>query len=75
MPADSEHFGGPEHSWSINFRVVDLDAMLTQLRSAGVDVQVDPEDYPNGRFASLRDPEGNVIQLWQPAGADLHEAT
>jgi glyoxylase I family protein len=27
---------------------------------------VDPERYPNGRFAELRDPEGNGIQLWQP---------
>ena len=75
MTADSEHFGGPAHSWSINFRVADLDAMLTQLRNAGVDVDVDPEEYPNGRFASLRDPEGNMVQLWQPAGADLHGPT
>ena len=28
-------------------------------------VEVDPERYPNGRFASLADPEGNPIQLWQ----------
>ena len=31
----------------------------------------DPERYPNGRFANLHDPEGNPVQLWQPAGADL----
>jgi len=24
--------------------------------------------YPNGRFARLHDPEGNPIELWQPAG-------
>ncbi|ATO15139.1 glyoxalase [Micromonospora sp. WMMA2032] len=70
MPPDSEHFGGAEHSWSLNFRVADLDAMVTQLRGAGIAVEVDPEEYPNGRFASLRDPEGNVVQLWQPDGAD-----
>ena len=71
MPADSDHFGGPAHAWSVNFRVADLDAMVSQLRSAGLEVDVDSEEYPNGRFASLRDPEGNVVQLWQPAGADL----
>lgn len=75
MPADSEHFGGSAQAWSINFRVVDLDAMVGQLRGAGLDVTVDPEEYPNGRFASLRDPEGNMIQLWQPAGADLRGPT
>ena len=33
-------------------------------------VEVDPETYPNGTFADLHDPEGNPVQLWQPAGAD-----
>ena len=50
----------------INFRVDDLDAMVAQLRSAGETVEVHPERYPNGRFAELRDPDGNNIQLWQP---------
>ncbi len=66
FPQDSEMIGPPEHTWMINFRVVDLDAMVTQLRDAGETVEVDPERYPNGRFAELRDPEGNGIQLWQP---------
>ncbi|HEU0102414.1 MAG TPA: VOC family protein [Mycobacteriales bacterium] len=70
MSADSEHVGGPERAWSINFRVADLDAMVRQLRAAGLHVVVDPEAYPNGTFASLLDPDGNVVQLWQPAGAD-----
>lgn len=71
MTADAEHFGGPHQAWAINFRVVNLDAMVDQLRTAGVSVEVDPESYPNGRFAALTDPEGNPIQLWQPDGADL----
>ncbi|WP_433018795.1 VOC family protein [Kribbella sp. CA-294648] len=68
--ADSEHFGRPEQTWSVNFRVHDLDAMVAQLRAAGIDVEVDPEVYPNGRFATLHDPEQNPLQLWQPDGAD-----
>jgi predicted enzyme related to lactoylglutathione lyase len=51
----------------VNFRVDALDAMVAQLREAGESVEVDPEVYPNGRFAELRDPEGNGIQLWEPA--------
>jgi glyoxylase I family protein len=53
--------------WGLNFRVADLDAMVAQLRGAGIDVEVDSEVYPNGRFAQTQDPEGNAIQLWQPA--------
>ena len=65
---DSEMIGPPEHSWMINFSVDDLDAMVGQLRAAGETVEVDEQRYPNGRFAELRDPEGNGIQLWQPMG-------
>jgi len=50
----------------LNFRVANLDAMIAQLRGAGISIEVDPESYPNGRFARLSDPEGNPIQLWQP---------
>jgi predicted enzyme related to lactoylglutathione lyase len=66
MPEDADMFGGADRSWAINFRVADLDAMVAQLRGAGVEVEVDPENYPIGRFATLKDPEGNVVQLWQP---------
>ena len=63
---ESDYFGAPEKSWAINFRVRDLDRMVGQLRAAGIEVTVDAEQYPNGRFAYLRDPEGNRIDLWQP---------
>lgn len=53
-------------AFMLNFRVGSLDAMVAQLRAAGIEVEVDPEVYPNGRFAKLFDPEGNPIQLWEP---------
>lgn len=66
MPADVPMI--PEgKSWMINLRVADLDSMVAQLEGDGVVVTVDPETYPNGRFATLNDPEGNAIQLWEPA--------
>ncbi len=61
---DSPHLG--PSGWGINFRVADLDGMVEQLRAAGLAVEVDPEAYPNGRFAHLADPEGNPVQLWEP---------
>ncbi|MBI1392095.1 MAG: VOC family protein [Alphaproteobacteria bacterium] len=68
---NTEYFGDPDRQWMINFRVQDLARMVDQLRSKGIQVEVDAETYPNGRFARLQDPEGNPIQLWQPAGASL----
>ena len=74
FPADTGYFGDPHsphpRQWMVNFRVANLEAMLSQLRAAGIEVTLDPEIYPNGRFARLHDPEGNPIELWQPAGRD-----
>ena len=67
FPSDTDYFGRPEQQWMVNFRVRDLDAMATQLRAAGITVDIDPTAYPNGRFAHLDDPEGNRIELWEPA--------
>lgn len=72
LPAGSEQFGSRSKSWIINFRVRNLDAMAAQLRKAGVTVE-DGGDYSMGRFASLKDPEGNPIQLWELKGADLRK--
>lgn len=64
---NSEMFGDSRLSFMLNFRVANLDATVAHLRAVGVTVNVDPEPYPFGRFAQLNDPEGNPIQLWQPA--------
>jgi predicted enzyme related to lactoylglutathione lyase len=62
---ESPHLG--KHQWGVNFRVRDLDAMVAQLRYVGIAVEVDHQPHPSGRFAQLRDPEGNAVQLWEPA--------
>jgi glyoxylase I family protein len=70
FPETSKYFGNPDKVWMLNFRVRDLDKMAAQLRTAGIEVKVDPQSYPYGRFARLQDPEGNPIELWQPAKSD-----
>ena len=52
----------------VNSTVTDLDAMLAQLRAAGVDVDERVEDHEYGRFGWATDPEGNRFELWQPLG-------
>jgi glyoxylase I family protein len=66
FPVDTGYFG-PHHVWMLNFRVRNLDAMIAQLQKANLEVKVDPKKNPNGRFARLHDPEGNPIELWEPA--------
>ena len=64
---DTDYFGRPEQQWMLNFRVADLDAMLKQLRAAGVDVDKEVHEMAGvGRFGWATDPEGNRFELWQP---------
>jgi predicted enzyme related to lactoylglutathione lyase len=52
----------------LNFRVRDLDAMLEQLRAHGADVAKETQEMKGvGRFGWVTDPEGNRVELWQPA--------
>lgn len=32
-----------------------------------IEVKLHPEILPNGGFSRLHDPEGNPMELWQPA--------
>ena len=67
FPADTNYFGPGDQQLMVNFRVRDLDAMLAQLRAAGVDVDDRVAEHEYGRFGWASDPEGNRFELWQPS--------
>ena len=69
FPEQTKYFGDPKKQFMMNFIVDDLDEMLEQLKSAGVQIDSKREDYDYGRFAWIVDPEGNRIELWEPAKA------
>ena len=50
----------------VNYTVRDLDAMLAQLRAAGVRVDDAVEEMEFGRFGWAYDSDGNRIELWEP---------
>lgn len=66
--ADTDYFPANQQVM-INFRVGDMDAMLGQLRAAGIDIRNEQTMDGIGRFAHISDPEGNAIELWEPAPA------
>ena len=52
----------------IDLRVSDLDGLLQQLRAAGIETVAGHDSESEfGRFARIHDPEGNPIELWEPA--------
>ena len=64
--AETTYFDPSRSPFMVNYRVRDLDAMLDQLRSAGVQVDDRIEDAGFGRFGWAMDPEGNRFELWEP---------
>ena len=52
--------------------VRNLDATVTQLCAGGIVVS-DAETYSIARIARLNDPEGNPVELWEPAGRDVRK--
>ena len=64
--ADTDYFAPSEKAFMINFRVADLDALLSKLRAEGVAVDERAEKSEFGYFGWAMDPEGNRIELWEP---------
>ena len=65
--SDTDYFGSRAQQTMLNFRVRDLDAMLTQLRADGADVAEETQHMEGvGRFGWVTDPQGNRIELWEP---------
>ncbi|MDD9977583.1 MAG: VOC family protein [Boseongicola sp.] len=64
--ADTDYFD-EKQSFMLNFRVNDLDKMIEQLRKAKIAISHEMTMDGIGRFARIHDPEGNPIELWEPA--------
>jgi catechol 2,3-dioxygenase-like lactoylglutathione lyase family enzyme len=54
------------NSVHITLQVTDVRAAFAELTSTGIAFFVPPTDEGGAVFATLRDPEGNLIQLMQP---------
>ena len=53
----------------VGFESEDLTADWQRLKESGVEFVEDPTDYGSDMsIATLRDPEGNLVQLWQYRG-------
>ena len=63
---DTKYFQPSERSFMINYRVVNIEALVDQLKEAGVQVVDEIETYEYGKFVHVMDPFGNKVELWEP---------
>lgn len=66
FPDDTKYFDPSKQPFMINFRVEDLDWLLTQLRAEGLEVDPKAQDSEFGKFGWVMDPDGNRVELWEP---------
>ncbi len=60
------YFQPSNKEFMINYRVEDLEWMVTKLREEGVTILDEIETFDYGKFVHIMDPEGNKIELWEP---------
>ncbi|MFD0739997.1 VOC family protein [Lysobacter koreensis] len=72
--ASTEYFAPSDKPFMLNFRVDDLDATLAALREEGCNVLERGEDSEQGKFGYVMDPEGHLVELWQPNPNDPSQA-
>ena|SRR6478735_4750214 len=70
FPQDTEYFGEGTQQAMVNFRVDNLEELLSQLEAAGVRIDPKRDDHEYGRFAWIWDPDGNRVELWEPPADD-----
>jgi catechol 2,3-dioxygenase-like lactoylglutathione lyase family enzyme len=69
FPEATEYFSPSRKEFMFNLVVDDLDAALAQVAEGGAEVKGPTEEF-NGRFGWFVDPDGNKVELWQPAVAE-----
>lgn len=61
------YFAPSKRDFMFNLIVDDLDAALEQVKRGGAELVGDPQSFDYGRFGWFMDPDGNKVELWQPA--------
>ena len=64
---DTGYFGNDTQQFMMNLRVEGLDELIEQLKADGVRVDENRMEESYGKFAWIYDPDGNKIELWEPA--------
>lgn len=66
---DTDYFAPSERPFMINLRVDDVNGLLAHLRGRGDRVLERREATEDGVFGYVVDPEGTLLELFQPAAA------
>lgn len=69
--SDTEYFQPSAKEFMVNYRVEDLEWLVTQLKEEGVTICDEIQEFPYGKFVHILDNDGNKIELWEPIDSEL----
>lgn len=64
---DTTYLRPSDKPFMLNLLVNDLEGLLARLRAAGVEVLDRRGDCEFGKFGYALDPDGTLLELWEPA--------
>jgi len=62
----SAYFSPSKKEFMINYRVQNIEGLVSNLKKDGVTILDEIETYEYGKFIHIMDAEGNKIELWEP---------
>lgn len=71
MDNETDYYKPSESEFMINYRVEDLESLMTTLKSEGVEQIGEIETYEYGKFGWIMDPDGKKIELWEPINESM----
>ncbi|MGZ3883726.1 MAG: VOC family protein [Bacteroidia bacterium] len=63
----SDYFAPSKKEFMVNYRVQNIEGLVSKLKESGVTVLDDIATYEYGKFVHIMDAEGNKLELWEPA--------
>ena len=62
----TDYFEPSQKEFMINYRVENIEKLVTILRDEGVTICDEITSYDYGKFVHIMDDDGNKIELWEP---------
>jgi|SRR5690606_24362681 len=64
---DTNYYAPSQKPFMVNYIVADLVELVKVLKTEGIELTGEMQEEEFGKFAWIMDPEGNKIELWEPA--------
>jgi predicted enzyme related to lactoylglutathione lyase len=73
FPQDTKYFNPSTRPFMINYRVANIVALVEELKKDNVTIVDEIAEYDYGKFVHILDPEGNIIELWEPKDEEAQD--